>query len=264
MKRKNYTLLLLLLLFTLTVSAQNNRAYFGLGASYLNFQDARFSNLRLSGNALSAEIGYESLSEKRYSYLKSIFSFGTNPIPFRDDENISIIQLSPALGYFRNFFEDNFYLGFTANIFDLTTRTNNVLSNSSLTFMHSNDLLLAAAYVKPVSKSLRLEFRSELGLLSIMKYAPSFSATFPQNIIDNGRVSYQDGEILNATSWKYMVIKTGFNQTYLKFNAAAYLGKRLGISYAWRVRSFSDFEDYPLTMARHSFTFRYHFISRSK
>ena len=89
---------LLLIFSAVPIAAQTNRAYFGLGTSYFNFQDAKYSNLRISGNVLSAIIGYEHQSEQRISYVKSMFSFGTNPIPYRDDENIRIIQVSPTLG----------------------------------------------------------------------------------------------------------------------------------------------------------------------
>lgn len=263
MKRK-LLLFTLFVIITVPFYGSTSRFYTGLGMNHNNFQDARFSDLIFTGNLPSFELGFDQSSAERYYFVEVGLTLGNGEVPFNPDNKIRIMEMHPELGYLHQFKMEGFYLGATLDLFNYTIRENDKLHNNSNFFLNSNDLLIAARYVKPLSNKIDLELQSEMGLLSMMKYAPSFTTNYPQNIIDNSMLSFHDGSVRNPVSWQYMVWKTGFNQTYLKFSAGVNWGRRWALNYSWRVRSFEDFEGYPLTMARHLITIRYNFVNKSK
>lgn len=261
---KKFTILILLLVTSTPFYASTSRLSTDIGMNYINFQDARFTDYKYSGSIIRFHVNFDQVSPKSVYYLKVGISGGNNPLPNLPDNTIQILELKPELGYLQNFRMEGFYIGGSLSLFDYTIRSNDVLHNNSNFFLNSNDLLATARYIKPISKALSLEFQSSVGLLSVMKYAPSFTANFPQNIIDNSLMSFQDAEIRNPISFQHMSVKTFADQTQLKFQAYAYWKKRLAIGYIWNVRSFSDFEGYPLTLANHMLTLRYNFMNKTK
>ncbi|WP_139230182.1 hypothetical protein [Lishizhenia tianjinensis] len=156
------------------------------------------------------------------------------------------------------------YFGLTWNALDFVTRSNNNLGNSSNFYRLSSDILLSWSYSHALKKNRSLELGLDYGILSFMNTAPSFTANLPQNVIDNGEVSFFDSSTRNPYDLSYLTAKTVHNQlllnTYIRFN----FKKKLSLAYSWKLRSFYDHKSYPVTDAFHTLSLQYNFIRHIK
>ena len=256
-------LLVLLALFTAQhVTAQSTRVYVGLGAMYHSFQDARFSDVRFTGTAIIPELGFRYLTEKTYILAQGFGFFHAVDLPGREEDKVTSLGFNTGLGYLRGI-TPGLYAGATWDVVDYMTRNTDVINNNSNFFHTASDLLLSIRYRYELNDAWSMEVGGDLGIVSVVKYAPSFAANLPQNIVDEGKASFQDEGVRQPFTLQYLDVKPGWSQLYLKTRAELYFKRRLSMAYLWRMRTFSDHKDHPVTMANHNLTLRYHFVSRS-
>lgn len=240
--------------------SQSTRIYFGLGSMYHRFQDARFSDLKISGSELFPELGFRNIAGEHFIYAyTNVFIYST------EQPNtvypITSLGFNVRAGYLRRVLP-GFYLGGTLDIFDYVTRDTEGLSNSSNFYHTASDLFFSAKYLYSLGSDWQFEFGSDLGILSLVKTAPSFTTNFQQNVVDNGNVSFQDPEVRQPWNFRYYDVKPIWEQFYLRTHIETYFRKRFSAAYLWRMRAFSDQKGYPVTLAVHSLSLRYHFISK--
>jgi hypothetical protein len=257
---------LLILLMWLTgnsLIAQSTRAYVGLGALYDHFQDARFSDLQLTGIAPSLELGFRTVNDRSY-ILWAADGFGyLSTQPGTEADQINSLGFNTRAGYLHGLMP-GLYLGGTWDIIDYVTRNQTGLSNSSNFFHTASDLFASGKYLFRASDNWSFEFGMDLGLVSFTKYAPSYTANLEQKVIDQGEASYQDMSVRSPFTLKHVNVKPIGAQLTLRTQAEVFFRRRLSLAYRWNMRTFVDQKDYPVTMARHSLTLRVHFISRPK
>lgn len=247
----------------ITSLAQSTRTYVGLGAMYHSFQDARFSDLQITSFSPDLELGFRYLSERTYVLAHADGFLFITPQPNAGDTSISSTGLNVRAGYLHGITK-NLYLGGTWDMIDFMTRTTQGLHNSENFYLNSSDLYLSAKYLYTAGKNWSFEFGGDLGLVSFMKYAPSFTANLEQKVIDDGNASYTDSNIRQPWNFKNYDPKPIGKQITVRTHIEAFFKKRLSAAYIWSMRSFADQKAYPLTTAEHTLAFRYHFISRPK
>lgn len=254
---------LLLLWPIMGIHAQSTRAYVGLGATYHAFQDARFSDLQITSVSPDLELGFRHVTDRSYiSAHVDGFLFIT-PQPNAGENNVSSLGFNVRAGYLYGITR-SLYLGGTWDLVDFTTRTTDGLHNSENFYLNSSDLFFSIKYLLPAGSNWTIEFGGDLGLVSFMKYAPSYSANMDQKAIDDGKASYQDMNVRDPWSFQHINTKPIGTQFTMRTHVEALFRRRLSAAYIWNMRSFADQKGYPLTMAEHSLVLRYHFINRPK
>ena len=243
--------------------AQSTRVYVGLGAMYHSFQDARFSDLQITSFSPDLELGFRYVTDRSYVLAHADGFLFITPQPNAVESTISSMGFNVRAGYLYGI-TPGLFLGGTWDLLDFTTRTTEGLHNNENFYLNSSDLFLSVKYIYSAGKNWSFEFGGDLGLVSFMKYAPSFTANLDQKVIDDGEASYQDKNIRNPWSLSYISTKPIGQQFTLRTHVEAFFRRRLSAAYVWKLRSFADQKGYPLTMADHSLVLRYHFISRPK
>ncbi len=247
----------------ITSPAQSTRIYVGLGPMYHVFQDARFSDLQITSFSPDLELGFRYLNDRSYVLAHVDGFLFLTPQPNAGDTSISSTGLNVRAGYLYGITE-NLYLGGTWDMIDFMTRTTQGLNNSENFYLNSSDLYLSAKYLYTAGKNWRFELGGDLGLVSFMKYAPSFTANMEQKVIDEGNASYTDRNIRQPWNFKNFETKLIGKQFTVRTHIEAFFKRRLSAAYIWSMQSFADQKGYPLTTAEHTLAFRYHFISRPK
>lgn len=257
------TLLLVLVCISSLLSAQQTKVYFGLGGIYNSFQDARFTDLRYNKFSFKPELGFKRVSNVDYwNANASIFDL-QNTFPNHDTIKINTLSYNIRLGYLR-IIVPSFYLGADWDVIDYWKRQTSLLGNGTDAYKLSSDIYLSAKYLYSISEVWSFDFGLDYGMLTFINTEPSFSANFPQNIIDNGEVTFIDSETKSPWKLKNMTTKGFWDQVNIRTNIELNFKKRLSMSYTWDLRSYSDTKGYPVTNATHSLMLRYHFISRTK
>ena len=243
--------------------SQSTRIYVGLGPMYHAFQDARFSDLQITSFSPDLELGFRVLTDRSYILTHVDGFLFITPQPNAGDSTISSMGLNVRAGYLHGITK-NFFLGGTWDLIDFVTRNTEGLHNSENFFLNSSDLYLSAKYLHSAGKNWSFEVGGDLGLVSFMKYAPSFTANMEQKVIDEGKASYTDMDIRQPWNFKNFDVKPIGNQFTVRTHVEAFFKRRLSAAYIWSMRSLADQKGYPLTTAEHTLAFRYHFISRPK
>jgi hypothetical protein len=247
----------------ITASAQTTRAYVGLGAAYHAFQDARFSDLQITSYSPDLELGFRYVTDRSY-LLAHADGFGfVTPQPNAGENTISSIGFNVRAGYLHAI-TPGLFLGGTWDLIDFTTRNTEGLNNNENFYLNSSDLFLSVKYLHPAGENWSFEFGGDLGMVSFMKYAPSFTASLDQKAIDDGKASYQDLNVRNPWSFSHINTKPIGQQFTMRIHIEAFFRRRLSTAYIWNIRSFADQKGYPLTLAEHNLVLRYHFISRPR
>lgn len=245
----------------ITARSQSTRFYVGLGPMYHAFQDARFSDLQITSFSPDLELGFRFVTDRSYVLARADGFLFITPQPNAGDTSISSIGLNIRAGYLHGVTE-NLYLGGTLDLIDFMTRNTGGLHNNENFFLNSTDVYLSAKYLYSAGKNWSFEFGGDLGLISFMKYAPSFTANLEQKVIDDGKASYTDMNIRQPWNFKNYDPKPVGKQFTMRTHIEAFFKRRLSAAYIWSMRSFADQKGYPLTTAEHTLAFRYHFISK--
>ncbi len=260
---KALAVVILLLGMGITARSQSTRIFVGLGPIYHAFQDARFSDLQISSVGPGLELGFRYVTDRSYVLAHTDgFMFITQQ-PNSVEKSISSLGLNIRAGYLHGV-APGLFLGGTWDLLDFTTRTTDGLHNSENFYLNSTDLFLSAKYLYNAGRSWSFEFGGDLGLISFMKYAPSFTANLDQKAIDDGKASFQDQNVRDPWSFSHINTKPIGQQFSLRTHAEVFFRHRLSAAYIWNIRSFADQKGYPLTMAEHTLILRYHFISRPR
>ena len=259
---KNIISVLILIFALNSISGQNTKVYFGFGGQYNSFQDARFSDVQFNKTSLVPEIGFYRISSVDYWFLNANGFIFENAFPDYDTIKISTLGYSVKLGYLRNY--KGHYIGGSWTVLDYISRENSLLGNNSNFYRLASDVFVSWKYMYTVNDNWNFEFGVDYGLLSFINSAPSFTTNFPQNIVDNGKVSYLDASSRDPFNLGNMTSKYFWNQLNINSIIRANFRDRLSLAYAWRLRSYSDHTSYPITDAMHSITLQFNFISRAK
>lgn len=260
--RKGF-LIALILMSGILLRAQSTRTYVGLGALYHAFQDARFSDLQITSFSPDLELGFRYVTDHSYVLAHTDGFIFITPQPNAGENTVSSMGFNVRAGYLHGI-TPGLFLGGTWDLLDFTTRTTEGLHNSENFYLNSSDLFLSIKYLYSAGENWSFEFGGDLGLISFMKYAPSFTANLDQKAIDDGKASFQDMNIRNPWSFSHINTKPIGQQFTMRTHIEAFFRRRLSVAYIWEMRSLADQKGYPLSMAEHSLVLRYHFISRPK
>lgn len=235
----------------------------GMGIAYHGFQDTRFTDQQLYNLSFLPELGFTHYTEKNYyhAYLNAYLYRGTHPAT--ETIQYGALGFTIQFGYMRGVIP-GLYLGGTWNILDYMTMITGELHNNENMYHTASDLLFSARYEYAINESWKLEAGAGLGIISFVKTAPSFTANFQQNVVDKGNVSFQDEETRKPFNLKYIDVKPFWDQLYVCTNLELFFRRRFSLAYTWRMRTFWDQKNYPVTAAAHSLALRIHFISRPK
>jgi hypothetical protein len=257
--------ILTLLILTMTLYtgfAQDTKVYFGLGGQYNSFQDTRFSDVQFNKASIVPEIGFYRISTVDYWYLNAnAFIFNTN-FPGSDTIKIATLGYNVKLGYLRNY--KGHYIGGAWTVLDYISRDNNLLGNNSNFYRLASDIFVSWKYKYTLNDNWNIDLGVDYGLLSFINTAPSFTANFPQNVVDNGEVSFSDASSRDPYNLGNMTAKYFGNQLNINSILRANFRNRFSLAYEWRVRSYSDNAGYPVTDATHSIMLQFNFISHTK
>lgn len=259
---RNILLIVLVILVYTPLSAQDTKVYFGLGGQYNSFQDARFSDVQFNKASIVPEIGFYRISSVDYWYLNANAYIFNSPFPGYDTIEIATLGYNVKLGYLRNF--KGHFIGGSWTVVDFVSRDNNLLGNNSNFYRLASDIFVSWKYIYTLSDDWNFDFGVDYGLLSFINTAPSFTANFPQNVVDNGEVSFIDASTRDPYNLKDMTAKAFWNQLNINTLIRANFRNRLSLAYAWRLRHYSDNVGYPITDALHSITLQFNFISHTK
>jgi hypothetical protein len=263
MKLKSVNLLLTLLLAGYNLSAQHTRVFFGLGGIYNSFQDVRFSDVQFTDISIKPELGFTRISGKDYWLANASAYAFKEEFPGFDTVQISNMGYNFSAGYLRHL-PAGFYLGGTWDILDFTDRDNNLLGNNSNFYSLSSDIFISGKYLLMLTDDWKFDFGLDLGIISFINTAPSFTTNFPQNVVDEGDVSFQDSGSRDPYNFQAMAVKPFWDQILLKTHIELLFKRRLSLGYDWKMRSYADNKGYPVTTAMHSLMLRFHFVSHEK
>jgi hypothetical protein len=256
-----FHLLLLILVYSSAI-AQETKVYFGLGGQYNSFQDARFSDVQFNKASVVPEIGFYRISSVDYWYLNANAFIFNNNFPDSDTIKIATVGYSVKLGYLRNY--KGHFIGGSWTVLDYISRDNNLLGNNSNFYRLASDIFISWKYIYTLNDTWNFDLGVDYGLLSFINTAPSFTTNFPQNVVDNGEVSFLDANSRDPFNLGNMTTKYFWNHLNINSIIRANFQNRFSLAYAWRLRSYSDHGGYPVTDAMHSVTVQYNFINRVK
>jgi len=256
-----FPLLLLILVYS-SARTQETKVYFGLGGQYNSFQDARFSDVQFNKFSVVPEIGFYRISTVDYLYLKAnAFVFET-AFPDSDTIEMATSGYTVKLGYLRNY--KGHFIGGSWTVVDYASRDNNLLGNNSNFYRLASDIFVSWKYMYTLNNNWNIDLGVDYGLLSFINTAPSFTTNFPQNVVDNGEVSFLDASSRDPYNLGNMTAKYFWNQLNISSILRANFRNRLSLAYEWRVRSYSDNSGYPVSDATHSIILQFNFISHTK
>jgi hypothetical protein len=244
-------------------SQKSFRVYTGLGSTINHFQNARFSDIRFLDPGFALEFGFE-MENSVYTLESGVSVMGLiSTHPATSLHNYSGLWLNVSTGYYRSFGR-SWKWGGGWNLFDYTIYDTPDLVNSSNTFISASDWFVGSRYNLNLNDDFSLSMGGDLGLISVVKVAPSFTANFQQKVVDDGLVSYTDYKARQPIGFanldpmilgQQVLVKTIFD---LRFR------KRFSLAYMWRMRMIREIKSYPVTQGLHRITLRWHFISKSK
>lgn len=247
------------------------RVYLGLGGAFHQYQDARYSDLVHRGVAFRPELGARWIFAGNYLYAHATgFWFDTEqpniPESASGLESELVVTNNVGVtvrgGYLRHVW-GGLYLGGSWDVFDHVTRTNSALGNGGNSFLSASDLFASARYVRTFfGDMLSIDLGAGLGLGSLIKYAPGFSSGGASHQAQvTGNLSFEDARVRDPFSLDYLELKPFWQQPYVRFSAEVLFLKYASVAYHWRMRTFSDSPDHPVTTAEHMVTLRGHFPS---
>lgn len=262
MKKQIYFLIAFIAI-TQLLSAQTTKVYIGVGGIYNSFQDSRFSDVQFDKVSFIPELGFTRISEKGYWLANAEIYLFENSFPGYDTVKIKTLGYNAGFGYLRNI-KPGFYLGGTWDVLDYMSRDNSMLGNNGNFFILSSDLFISAKYLYAISDNWSLDVGLDYGLISFINTAPSFTANFPQNVVDNGEVSFLDANSRNPYNLSNLEAKAFWNHFYIKTHIEINFKRRLSLVYNWDMRTYADNKGYPITNAIHSLMLRINFVSHTK
>lgn len=259
---KYFSSIILFAVVCSTVIAQETKVYFGLGGQFNSFQDARFSDVQFNKASVLPEIGFSRISSVDYWYLNAnAFIFNIN-FPGSDTIEISTLGYNVKLGYLRNY--KGHFIGGSWTVLEYISRDNDLLKNNSNFYRFASDIFASWRYKYSLNDNWTFDSGLDYGLISFINSAPSFTANFPQNIVDNGAVSFSDASSRDPYNLENMSAKYFWNHVNIHTLIRANFHKRLSLAYRWRMRSYADNAGYPITDAMHTLTLQFNFVSHTK
>lgn len=259
---KKIFFLTVIVLISNSITAQETKVYFGLGGLYNSFQDSRFSDVQYNKTGLLPELGFARISDIDYWYLTAnAFAF-TSSFPNYDTIKISNLGYRVKFGYLRKIGEH--YIGGSWTALDYMERDNQLLGNNSNFYRLASDIFFSWKYQYKFNPNWSMDVGVDYGIVSFINSAPSFTANFPQNVVDNGEVSFSDASARSPYNLNDMEVKPFWEQLNINTRITFDFRKRLGLTYAWNLRSYADHKGYQITDAMHNILLQFNFISHQK
>lgn len=256
-------ILIVLIAIANLLPAQNIKISFSTGGIINSFQDTRFSDVIFNKTSVKPEISFTRISEKDY-WLANVSGYlFEDSFPDYEKVKITTMGYNIRVGYLRKL-KPAFFLGTTWDIIDYITRDNLELGNNANFFKMSSDLFVSGRYQYMIINDWNLECGIDYGLFGFLNSAPSFTTNFPQNVVDDGEVSFLDPDTREPFNLHNMKAKAFWNHFYLRSQIEVSYKRRFSLAYNWDMRSYSDYKGYPITNAMHSLMLRYHFIDHTK
>lgn len=251
---------LFIVLMSLSTNAQETRFYLGAGWLHNAFQDANFSDVQYTKSSFLPELGYERKTDKFIWRARARFyTFNNQALDF-DTINITNLGFNASVGYLRQI-KEGLYLGGTLYLMDYHTRDNEVLGNNSNFYRTSSDVMLSAKYHYAFKEDITFEFGVDYSLLSFMNSAPSFTTNFPQKVVDDGEVSFQNENVRNPFNYGLAQIMPFWDQFAMRTLIQANYKNRWSMAYTWEMRSYAMVAGYPVTDAMHSLLLKYNIVA---
>ncbi len=245
------------------MQAKEFRIFLGLGCAYHTYQDTRFSDHQFTKLSLQPELGFTLLSGKNF-YSAFITAYAYRDVhPAMENTDYVMKQADLRFNYLREI-ASRFSLGVSWDVLDYTIFNQPDLGNSSDGFILSSDFLVASNYRLAINDKWKIAVGLDVGALSFMKMAPSFTANFEEKLVDDGEVRLQEPNSCKPFRIRNINTKPFWEQMYFRTNIEVSYKKRIGLAYNWRARSVWKQKEYPVIQANHNVSFRFYFVSHVK
>lgn len=250
-------------MMSLSALAQESKFYIGAGWLHNSFQDANFSDVQYGKSSFLPELGYKRKTDRSIWRARARFyTFNNQALDF-DTLSITNLGFNASVGYLRRV-KDEFYLGGTLYLMDYHSRDNEVLGNNSNFYRTSSDVMLSAVYDYAINEDITLEIGLDYSLISFINSAPSFTTNFPQKVVDNGEVSFQNVNVRNPYNYGLAEIMPFWEQFAMRTLVQVNYKSRWSLAYTWEMRSYAMVTGYPVTDAMHSVLVKYNIVAKNK
>ncbi|PIB36282.1 hypothetical protein BFP72_13210 [Reichenbachiella sp. 5M10] len=240
--------------------AQELNVYFALGGFHQSFQDTRFSDLQYGTWSIKPEIGFNRETKKSIITTRISAFFYQDEFKPTGEKPVAVVGFNGGISYLRGLHE-NWYLGGSWDI-DYYSRDNEYLENGSNFYRTASDWFLAGRYQTKLKKRWPVYCSLQYSLFALINSAPSFTANFPQKVVDEGGVSFQDANSRNPWYLKDFQMHGFWDHLYIRMRFGAALSKRFGLEYSWDMRHYAYQKGYPITTGLHTIMIRWNFIHR--
>jgi len=257
---KHYFTIYFFLLLASYTSAQQTKAYIGLGGMYSSFQDTRLSDIQYNEISVVPKLGFSCITEKNYWHASAYGFAFDEQFPNEDTITFSKLGYNVRFGYLRNL-KPAFYLGINWDLIDYYKRQTEFLNNGADSYKLSSDFYISGKYLWDFYEDWQFGFGLDYGVFIFVNTEPSFGANYQQNIIDNGEVTFIDEDTRRPWKLNNMAFKGFWEQFNIRTSIDLNYKRRLTLSYTWELSSFSDNKGYPVTDARHQLLLIFHFIN---
>jgi hypothetical protein len=240
----------------------NKKLFIGLGSTYSNFQDQKFSNVQFSGLGANIEIGFTNETEKHLWEVGLNASYSKEKAKTHNTRS-TIIYPNLYFKYLRTI-SKGFSVGGRVDLIDIYFRNTDNLSNNGPYTFSGSSLLLSLGYRKTINENWKLQSFLEIGILGFVKESVSFGYSAPQNVLEDGDFSYTDDKLSDPLSYKYNKLVTINKNLNVRASVFCQYKKRFSVGYQWKLNHSAFVKSYPSTIGIHNIIVRFNIINKIK
>ena len=269
---KNYLIIFFLLLcFSFSALSQSDAGmgitknfFVGIGGTYSDFQDTKYSDVRESGMGAHLKFGFNNLKTGRHFWEAGVFvNFSFENADTHDQASSTMIYPNVYFKYLKGI-SNKVYLGARVDILDYYIKTYSNLNNNGTFANSGNHLYVSVLFQTRLSDKWKFRAEGDLALIGIQNEGTGFAMSYSQNRIEQGGIDYQDPKMGDPGSYKYAEFKYIGNNLILKTGYSFMLKKRFSFSYDWEMRRYATIPGYPTTWGVHNIVVRFNIIHRGK
>jgi len=270
--KKTYFSVFIMLLFLCPAAYSQSGAeeeitknfFVDLGASYGDFQDTKYSDVKEGGMGGHFKLGYNNLKEGKHFWETGfLLNLTKENAETHDRGNSTVIYPNIYFKYLKGIGK-KFYVGARIDAFDTYVRIYPNLNNNSTFATFGNHLYGSVLFKTRLNDHWQFKAACDLALIGIQNEGTGFAMSYSQNRIEKGGVDYQDNSMGNPYSYKYAEFKYVGNNLILKTEYSFMFKDRFSFSYNWEMRHFAVVSGYPTNWGMHNIAVRFNIIHRKK
>ncbi|MFT5822822.1 MAG: hypothetical protein ACI8ZM_004079 [Crocinitomix sp.] len=238
------------------------KSYLGLGGGIGAFQDAKFSNVPYSGLSGSFVAGTSRESDTyfwstnfniRYAALKTSYHVGSG-YNVNANYNFDFTKKLPK----------NYQFGGKWSLMNVNFTNFSSLGNNSIGVIFNSTLSILGRYSKQVGDDVQVNFEMALGIFSMAKEATSFAYSASQKVLETGVFDFQNDATTSPLSLSYASLEPLGKFNKIETTVSVDYKERWQIAYQWDLLNYRTVNNYPITIAAHTLSVRFNYISKTK